>query len=50
MRGYRGATIVESDLVNRLQSDLEYVQNWTLWRDITILVRTAGVVLHKNAY
>lgn len=50
VRGYRGATIVESDLVNRLQSDLEYVQNWTLWRDITILVRTAGVVLHKNAY
>jgi exopolysaccharide biosynthesis polyprenyl glycosylphosphotransferase len=50
VRGYRGATIVESDLVNRLQSDLEYVQNWTLWRDITILVRTAGVLLHKNAY
>jgi lipopolysaccharide/colanic/teichoic acid biosynthesis glycosyltransferase len=50
VRGYRGATIVESDLVNRLQSDLEYVQNWTLWRDITILIRTAGVMLHKNAY
>jgi len=50
VRGYRGATHLKSDLVNRLQSDLEYLNNWTIWRDVLILIRTVGVVLHKNAY
>ena len=50
VRGYRGATHRKSDLVNRLQSDLEYLDNWTIWRDVLILIRTFGVVLHKNAY
>ncbi|MCK9541354.1 MAG: sugar transferase [Novosphingobium sp.] len=30
IRGYRGATDHESDLVNRLQSDLEYLEGWTI--------------------
>lgn len=50
VRGYRGATERKADLVNRLQSDLEYLHNWTLWRDIVILIRTVSVVLHQNAY
>ena len=50
VRGYRGATHLKQDLVNRLQSDLEYLDNWTLWRDIVILVKTTSVVLHSNAY
>jgi lipopolysaccharide/colanic/teichoic acid biosynthesis glycosyltransferase len=50
VRGYRGATDHEDDLANRLRCDLEYVANWTLVRDLTILVRTALVLVHKNAY
>ncbi|KAJ8138581.1 hypothetical protein OY671_008206, partial [Metschnikowia pulcherrima] len=50
VRGYRGATERKADLVNRLQSDLEYSHNWTLWRDISISIRTVSVVLHQNAY
>lgn len=50
VRGFRGATHRKSDLINRLQSDLEYLDRWTLARDILILIRTVGVVLHKNAY
>lgn len=50
VRGYRGATERKSDLINRLQSDLEYLDHWTVWRDILILIRTVGVVFHKNAY
>lgn len=50
VRGYRGATHRKADLVNRLQSDLEYLNNWTIWRDVLILIRTMGVVFHKNAY
>src|SRR3546814_5744677 len=29
VRGYRGATEIRSDLTNRLQSDLEYIEEWS---------------------
>lgn len=50
VRGFRGATRYRSDLVNRLGSDIEYLDGWTLWRDIRILLATARVLLHSNAY
>ncbi|MEO6091466.1 MAG: exopolysaccharide biosynthesis polyprenyl glycosylphosphotransferase [Novosphingobium sp.] len=50
VRGFRGATNSKADLVNRLQSDLEYLRTWTIWRDLMILIRTLNVILHKNAY
>ena len=50
VRGFRGATLQRSDLVNRLQADLEYQSGWTLWRDISILFATLKVVVHKNAF
>jgi lipopolysaccharide/colanic/teichoic acid biosynthesis glycosyltransferase len=50
VRGYRGATCLRDDLTNRLNADLEYVNNWSLWNDLKIVVRTIGVVIHKNAY
>jgi lipopolysaccharide/colanic/teichoic acid biosynthesis glycosyltransferase len=50
VRGFRGATDHQSDLVNRLQADLEYVSGWTIWRDLAILLATLRVVVHRNAY
>ena len=50
VRGYRGATVVELDLTNRLQADLEYLANWSIWRDLYILMLTVRVLVHKNAY
>ncbi|MFM9828583.1 MAG: sugar transferase [Sphingomonas sp.] len=50
VRGYRGATDKQVDLENRLQSDLEYVQGWRLWRDVSIMVNTAFVLVHAKAY
>ncbi|MEG3174034.1 exopolysaccharide biosynthesis polyprenyl glycosylphosphotransferase [Sphingomonas sp. ZB1N12] len=50
VRGYRGATLIEADLENRLQADLEYLENWSIWRDLKIIVRTFRVLLHRNAY
>ena len=50
VRGYRGATLVEADLKNRLQADLEYLENWSIWRDLKIIVLTFRVLLHRNAY
>lgn len=50
IRGLRGATHEESDLTERLEADLEYLGNWSLWNDIAILVKTASVMIHRNAY
>jgi lipopolysaccharide/colanic/teichoic acid biosynthesis glycosyltransferase len=50
IRGFRGATLIEDDLRNRLQADLEYLENWSIWRDIKIIVLTARVILHRNAF
>jgi polysaccharide biosynthesis protein PslA len=50
VRGHRGATEQEKDLTDRLQSDLEYIANWSLRRDIGIVLRTIKVLRHDNAY
>ena len=50
VRGYRGATDHELDLVNRLQSDLEYLEGWTIGRDIQILLLTLRVLVHHRAF
>lgn len=50
VRGYRGATEKTSDLTDRLNSDLEYLSGWRLWRDVAILVATLKVLVHPNAY
>jgi len=50
VRGYRGETKEREDLANRLHADLEYLNGWTIWRDISILINTLRVVVHRNAY
>ncbi|GAA0482114.1 hypothetical protein GCM10009096_25540 [Parasphingorhabdus litoris] len=50
IRGFRGATNHQEDLEARLQSDLEYLEGWRMWRDVTILFGTAKVLIHPNAY
>jgi lipopolysaccharide/colanic/teichoic acid biosynthesis glycosyltransferase len=50
VRGHRGATALEKDLTDRLQSDLEYIAGWSLRRDIGIVLRTVMVLRHENAY
>ncbi len=50
VRGQRGATEVEADLVDRLQSDLEYLEGWTIWRDLKIIAMTVRVIVHPRAY
>lgn len=50
VRGQRGATERESDLASRLDSDLEYLHGWSLWRDLRILLATARVLVHDRAY
>jgi polysaccharide biosynthesis protein PslA len=50
VRGFRGATDNERDLVDRLQSDLEYLEGWTLVRDIKIILLTLRVLVHDRAF
>ena len=50
VRGHRGATMRGDDLAQRLQSDLEYVSNWSILGDVAILIRTSLVIIHRNAY
>lgn len=51
IRGWRGETETEEKLLRRVESDLEYINNWSLWLDVVILARTAvPVFAMRNAY
>lgn len=50
VRGFRGATLIEDDLKNRLHADLEYLENWSIWRDLKIIFLTVRVIFHRNAF
>lgn len=50
VRGYRGATHTTGDLQMRLNSDLEYVRDWSLFLDFWIIFATLRVMVHRNAY
>ena len=51
VRGLRGETETEDLLLRRVESDLEYIESWSLWLDLMILLRTAKAVLGtQNAY
>jgi polysaccharide biosynthesis protein PslA len=50
IRGHRGNTFQEEDLQKRLDSDLLYVENWSFWEDIRILLKTFSVISHNNAF
>ncbi len=51
VRGQRGETDTEDKLLNRVRSDLEYIERWSLGLDLMIVLRTALAVLCRtNAY
>ncbi|MEL6623467.1 MAG: sugar transferase, partial [Pseudomonadota bacterium] len=45
VNGFRGETRTTDDIRTRLQYDLYYVRNWSLWFDIEILCRTVVTLL-----
>ena len=45
VRGLRGQTLEDSDVTARTSADLQYLENWSLGLDITIIARTAFHVL-----
>jgi len=45
MRGYHGTIKDRNDLYNRFYSDIEYIENWSVFGDITIFFRTVLKIL-----
>ncbi len=51
VRGFRGGTKTVGDMRRRVESDLEYVRNWSLSLDAKIILKTIFLVLRdKSAY
>ena len=50
VRGHRGATETEGHLTDRLHADLEYIRTWSPWTDFKIMIATARVLVHPNAF
>ena len=51
VNGCRGETQDLDRMKARIEFDLHYLQNWSIWLDLWIIMRTVWVVLHKdNAY
>lgn len=50
VRGLRGETSEIERMQERIEADIEYINNWSLWLDISILLRTLGALTGKNAY
>ena len=50
VRGLRGATDTTRALTDRLQADLDYIDGWHIGRDLAIIARTVGVLIHPNAF
>ena len=49
VRGYRGETKELSQMEKRVQSDLEYINNWSIAFDLSIMVRTLFALFSRNA-
>ncbi|HOY71203.1 MAG TPA: undecaprenyl-phosphate glucose phosphotransferase [Methylotenera sp.] len=50
VRGLRGETTDIEQMVLRIESDIEYINNWSIWLDISILFRTVFAFTGKGAY
>ncbi|MGH8806852.1 MAG: sugar transferase, partial [Noviherbaspirillum sp.] len=51
IHGYRGETDTVDKMAMRVEFDLHYIQNWSLWMDVRIIVWTAFKGwTGKNAY
>ena len=50
INGLRGETPTIDVMEKRVEYDVWYVSNWNIWLDIRILIRTAIVLIHHDAY
>jgi len=51
IRGQRGETRTIHSFEQRMSSDMEYIENWSIWLDLIILLKTVPVLFGQdNAY
>jgi Undecaprenyl-phosphate glucose phosphotransferase len=51
INGWRGETDTEEKLQRRVEYDIQYIDNWSIWMDLYILAMTPVSLLNtKNAY
>lgn len=51
VRGFRGETDTQQKMEQRLHYDMEYLNNWSIWLDLKIILLTPlAVIRGKNAY
>ncbi len=51
VNGYRGETDIIEKMQGRIEYDLDYLRNWSLFLDLLIIFKTIGIVVKdKNAY
>lgn len=50
VRGYRGETKEIDQMMKRIESDIEYINNWSIWLDLSVLLRTAVAFAGRDAY
>jgi len=50
VNGLRGETDTVDKMKARIDYDLAYLRNWSLALDVRIILKTAVVLLHRNAY
>lgn len=50
VRGLRGETKDIDQMIQRIESDIEYINNWSVWLDISIILRTVFAITGKTAY
>jgi lipopolysaccharide/colanic/teichoic acid biosynthesis glycosyltransferase len=50
VRGMRGPTMTRGDVERRVAADFEYINSWSIWLDLKILLLTIGVVLRVDAF
>lgn len=50
VNGLRGETDTPEKMAKRVEYDLQYIENWSLWFDIKILLLTPFSLFSKNAF
>jgi len=50
VNGCRGETRTLDKMEKRLQYDLTYINNWSIWLDVRIMLKTVYTLFSKNAY